>query len=141
MIELEIRTRAHSELVDLTAQVQKVVAESGIQEGICHIFAPHTTAGLTLNENWDPTVRDDLVQALEAMAPEIPYRHTEGNSPSHLKATLVGTHATLFVNRGRLVLGSWQGIFLAEFDGPRHRQVLIKVVPDPEGTWLHGKAG
>lgn len=134
MIELEIRTHAQSELVDLTAQIQKVVAESGVQEGICHIFAPHTTAGLTLNENWDPTVRSDLVQALQAMVPDISYRHSEGNAPSHLRATLVGAHATLFVSRGRLMLGSWQGILLAEFDGPRRRRVWIKVVPDPEGT-------
>jgi secondary thiamine-phosphate synthase enzyme len=129
-VELQVRTRAHSELSDITSQVQQVVIESGVQEGTCYVFVPHTTAGLTLNENWDPDVRGDLVRALAAMVPNVPFRHGEGNSPAHLMSTLVGSSETLLVSRGRLVLGSWQGIYLAEFDGPRRRRVLVKIVPD-----------
>jgi secondary thiamine-phosphate synthase enzyme len=129
-VELQVRTRAHSELSDITSQVQQVVIESGVQEGTCYVFVPHTTAGLTLNENWDPNVRGDLVRALAAMVPNVPFRHGEGNSPAHLMSTLVGSSETLLVSRGRLVLGSWQGIYLAEFDGPRRRRVLVKIVPD-----------
>jgi secondary thiamine-phosphate synthase enzyme len=129
-VELEVRTRAHSELSDITSQVQQIVIKSGIQEGMCHVFVPHTTAGLTLNENWDPDVRGDLVRALAAMVPNVSFHHGEGNSPAHLMSTLVGSSETLLVSGGRLVLGSWQGIYLAEFDGPRRRRVLVKVVPD-----------
>jgi secondary thiamine-phosphate synthase enzyme len=129
-VELQVRTRAHSELSDITSQVQQVVTQNGVQEGVCHVFVPHTTAGLTLNENWDPDVRGDLVRAMEAMVPNVPFRHGEGNSPAHLMSTLVGSNETLLVSGGRLVLGSWQGIYLAEFDGPRRRRVLVKVMPD-----------
>jgi secondary thiamine-phosphate synthase enzyme len=133
MIEqLDIRTQAHSELQDLTALIQRTVAESGVREGVCHVFVPHTTAGLTLNENWDPDVRGDLIRALAAMVPEVPFRHGEGNSPAHLLSTLVGTSETLLVSNGQLVLGRWQGIYLAEFDGPRRRRVLLRIVPGPE---------
>jgi secondary thiamine-phosphate synthase enzyme len=130
IVQVEVQTRAHSELQDITAQVQRVVDERGVQEGVCHIFVPHTTAGLTLNENWDPDVRGDLVRALAAMVPDVPYRHREGNSPAHLMATLLGNSETLLVQGGRLALGSWQGVYLAEFDGPRQRRVLVKLVPD-----------
>jgi len=128
IVQLDVRTRAHSELQDITAQVQQVLADSGAREGLCHLFVPHTTAGLTLNENWDRDVRGDLVRALEAMIPDVPYHHGEGNSPAHLMSTLVGASETLLVSEGRLVLGSWQGIYLAEFDGPRQRRVLVKMV-------------
>ena len=129
--ELEVQTRSHSELRDVTAEVQKVVSDSGVSEGLCHIFVPHTTAGLTLNENWDPDVRGDLVRALEAMVPNVSFRHGEGNSPAHLLSSLLGASQTLFVRGSKLVLGSWQGIYLAEFDGPRRRRVLVKVLADP----------
>ncbi len=129
--ELEVQTRSHSELRDVTAEVQKVVSDSGVSDGLCHIFVPHTTAGLTLNENWDPDVRGDLVRALEAMVPNVTFRHGEGNSPAHLLSSLLGASQTLFVSSGKLVLGSWQGVYLAEFDGPRRRRVLVKVLPDP----------
>ena len=131
IVQLDVRTRAHSELQDITASVQRVVAESGVQEGVCHLFVPHTTAGLTLNENWDPDVRSDLVRALAEMVPDVPYNHGEGNSPAHLMSTLVGASETLLVSDRRLALGSWQGIYLAEFDGPRRRRVLVKILPDP----------
>jgi len=126
---LQVRTMAHSELRDITSRVQEAVVQSGVQEGLCHLFVPHTTAGLTLNENWDPDVRGDLVRALAALVPDVPYRHGEGNSPAHLMSTLVGASETLLVSSGQLVLGSWQGVYLAEFDGPRRRRVLVQVIP------------
>ena len=129
--ELEVQTRSHSELRDVTAEVQKVVSDSGVSDGLCHIFVPHTTAGLTLNENWDPDVRGDLVRALEAMVPNVSFRPGQVNSPAHLLSSLLGASQTLFVRGGKLVLGSWQGIYLAEFDGPRRRRVLVKVLADP----------
>jgi secondary thiamine-phosphate synthase enzyme len=132
IVQLDIRTRAHSELQDVTSQVQRAVADSGVQDGVSYVFVPHTTAGLTLNENWDPDVQGDLVRAMAAMVPDVPYHHGEGNSPAHLMSTLVGATETLLVSGGRLVLGSWQGVYLAEFDGPRHRRVLVKILPDPE---------
>ena len=130
MIEqIEVPTQAQSELRDITSLVQQVIGESGIQEGVCHLFVPHTTAGITLNENWDPDVRDDLARALAAMVPELRFRHGEGNSPAHLLATLVGASETLLIEGGRLLLGSWQGVYLAEFDGPRRRRVLMRILP------------
>ena len=125
--EIEVRTRARNDFQDITSEVQQVVTGSGVQEGICHLFVPHTTAALTLNENWDPDVRGDLVRAVVALIPDVPYRHSEGNSPAHLMSTLVGASETLLVRGGRLVLGSWQGVYLAEFDGPRRRRVLQRV--------------
>lgn len=132
MVELEIRTQSHSELRDITSQIQQALSDQDVEDGVCHLFVPHTTAGLTLNENWDPDVRGDLVRALQALVPDVPFRHGEGNSPAHLLSTLVGTSQTLLVQGGHLVLGSWQGIYLAEFDGPRRRRVLVKIVADPD---------
>ena len=109
--------------------MQTAVNRSGVQEGICFIFCPHTTASLTLNENWDPDVQHDIGVGLDAIAPPRPeYRHGEGNSPAHLKCSLVSASQFVPVAGGKLVLGTWQGIFLAEFDGPRRRKVLVKVV-------------
>ena len=126
--QIEVRTRSHDELVDITDQVQKVVSQSGIKTGLCHVFVPHTTAGLTLNENWDPAVRRDMLMALGKMVPwDDDYQHGEGNSAAHVKASLMGFSHTLLVEDGRLVLGSWQGVYLAEFDGPRRRRVLVDV--------------
>ena len=130
MVELQVTTQSHSELRDITSQIQQTVSDQGIQDGVCHIFVPHTTAGLTLNENWDPDVRGDLVRALEALVPDVRYHHSEGNSPAHLLSTLAGASQTLLVQAGKLLLGSWQGVYLAEFDGPRRRRVLIKIVAD-----------
>ena len=126
--EIEIRTRARNEFQDITSHVQQAVTRSGVQEGVCHLFVPHTTAALTLNENWDPDVRGDLVRAVEALIPDVPYRHSEGNSPAHLMSTMVGASETLLVRGGRPVLGSWQGVYLAEFDGPRRRRVLLRIM-------------
>jgi secondary thiamine-phosphate synthase enzyme len=128
IVELQVRTHARSELQDITSQAQRAIDDSGVEEGICHVFVPHTTAALTLNENWDPDVRGDLVRALAAMVPDVPYHHGEGNSPAHLMSTLVGASEALLVSEGRLLLGSWQGLYLAEFDGPRRRRVLLSIV-------------
>jgi secondary thiamine-phosphate synthase enzyme len=131
LAQLEINTRSAAELVDITAVVQRTVAEKGMQSGVCHVFVPHTTAGLTLNENWDPSVRGDILMELDKIVPwGDNYRHAEGNSAAHIKASLMGFSQTLLVEDGRLVLGTWQGIYLAEFDGPRRRRVLVKLVSD-----------
>lgn len=131
MVELEIRTQSHAELHDITSQVQQAVSDQGLEDGLCHVFVPHTTAGVTLNENWDPDVRGDIVRALEALVPDVPFHHGEGNSPAHLLSALVGAGQTLLVHGGKLVLGNWQGIYLCEFDGPRRRRVVVKTVADP----------
>jgi len=129
--QLEINTKSAAELVDVTAEVQRAVREQGMQSGVCHVFVPHTTAGLTLNENWDPDVRADILMELDKIVPwRDNYRHAEGNSAAHIKASLMGASQTILVEGGRLVLGTWQGIFLAEFDGPRRRRVLVKLVGD-----------
>ncbi|HEC34751.1 MAG TPA: YjbQ family protein [Chloroflexi bacterium] len=129
MEQIEIPTRARQEFYDVTAQVQAVVERSGATEGLCHLFCPHTTAGLTLNENWDPSVRHDLGLVFDNLVPQRPdFRHSEGNSPAHAKTSLVGSSLTLLISNRRLVLGSWQGIYLVEFDGPRRRRVLVKVI-------------
>jgi secondary thiamine-phosphate synthase enzyme len=127
--QLGVNTRSAAELVDITAAVQQAVREQGGQSGVCHVFVPHTTAGLTLNENWDPSVRADMLMELDKIVPwNDNYRHSEGNSAAHIKASLMGSSQTILVDEGRLVLGTWQGIYLAEFDGPRRRRVLVKLV-------------
>jgi secondary thiamine-phosphate synthase enzyme len=129
MITLEVSTQARTELADITAQLAQAVKQSGISEGVCHIFVPHTTAGITLNENWDPTVRQDILVTLNDNVPPDPrHRHSEGNSPAHIKATLCGASSTVFVSGGQLQLGTWQGVYLAEFDGPRRRRVWVKLL-------------
>ncbi len=129
--QLEINTTSAAELVDITAKVQRTVREQGMQSGVCHVFVPHTTAGLTLNENWDPSVRADMLMELDKIVPwHDDYRHGEGNSAAHIKASLMGFSQTLLVEDGRLVLGTWQGVYLAEFDGPRRRRVLVKLLSD-----------
>ena len=131
MIPLQIRTSGRQSFEVITQQVQQIVSESGVQEGLCHLFCLHTTAGLVINENWDPSVQHDIGLVLDELAPQRrDFQHREGNSPAHIKSSLVGASQTLFVSGGRLVLGSWQGIYLAEFDGPRTRKVLVKVVAE-----------
>jgi secondary thiamine-phosphate synthase enzyme len=125
---IDVRTGGKTELVDLTARVQEVVRASGVTEGLCHVFVPHTTAGVTINENADPSVKADILMVLNKVISDTePYRHAEGNSPAHMKASLMGPQLTVVVNGGRLLLGTWQGIFFCEFDGPRSRRVHIKV--------------
>jgi secondary thiamine-phosphate synthase enzyme len=126
---IEIKTGARQEFVDLTADVERIVAASGVASGVCVITAPHTTAGITVNENADPDVRADLAVTLRRVVPDaLPYAHVEGNSPAHVKAALVGSSATLIVEGGKLQLGTWQGIFFCEFDGPRARQAWVQVL-------------
>jgi secondary thiamine-phosphate synthase enzyme len=126
---IEIRTRAKEEFVDLTADVGRVVAASGVASGVCVVAVPHTTAGITVNENADPDVRADLLMTLRRIVPNaLPYAHAEGNSPAHVKAALVGSSVSLIVEDGRLQLGTWQGIFFCEFDGPRTRKVWVQVI-------------
>jgi secondary thiamine-phosphate synthase enzyme len=129
MNTIEIRTRAREEFVDLTAEVGRIVAASGLTSGVCVVTVPHTTAGVTVNENADPDVRADLAMVLRKIVPDtFPYTHGEGNSPAHVKAALVGSSVTLIVEGGRLKLGTWQGVFFCEFDGPRTRQAWVQVV-------------
>lgn len=125
---VNVRTESTQQMVDITATVRQVVRESGITRGTCMIFIPHTTAAVTVNENADPDVRRDIINILEAMAPSKgKYLHNEGNAHAHAKATLVGPSVSVFVESGQLVLGTWQAIFLCEFDGPRTRNVLIRI--------------
>ena len=131
MEKLQIRTTQRQEFVDITAQIAALVRQKGVESGLCHLFCPHTTAALTFNENWDPDVRRDLSLAFDAIAPPHPnFRHAEGNSPAHVKTSMMGSDHTLFVAEGQLVLGRWQGVYLAEFDGPRTRTVYIKLRAD-----------
>ncbi len=124
-----VATSAHMEFVDITGQVQDAVATSGVTDGVCFVCNPHTTAGLTINEGADPAVQDDLIGVLGRIVPrEYPYRHMEGNSPSHMMATLTGSSVTVFIESGRLVLGTWQRIFFCEYDGPRNRRVRWKIL-------------
>jgi secondary thiamine-phosphate synthase enzyme len=128
---LNVRTSHRAELLDITGRVQAAVSESGVQSGECIVFVPHTTAGVTINENADPTVQQDVLAHLAKLVPaDGGFRHAEGNSDAHIKAGLLGFSTTVLVEGGRLVLGTWQGIYLAEFDGPRSRRVLVKVRPD-----------
>lgn len=126
---LEIATRSRAQMVDVTREVERIVSESGVEEGFCHIYVPHTTAGIAINENADPSVAQDILAVLEKIAPRGgSYRHLEGNADSHVKASIVGSSETVLIEGGRLVLGTWQGLFLCEFDGPRRRRLLVKVV-------------
>lgn len=126
---LTITTRARSEMVEITSLVREAVQQSGAREGLCCLFVPHTTAGITINENADPNVARDLLAQWEKIAPtDGNYLHQEGNAPAHVKASLVGSSEVLLVERGDLVLGTWQGIFLCEFDGPRQRTVMVKTM-------------
>ena len=127
----QVRTSTQTEFIDVTRSVQEAVKKTGVEDGICIIFVPHTTAAVTINENADPSVVQDIIMELNKIVPiKDQYRHMEGNSPSHIKASLVGCSQIVFVESGKLVLGTWQGIFFCEFDGPRNRKVQVKVISD-----------
>lgn len=129
MNEFPVRTRGRDELVDITNEVQAVVTDSGVQEGMCFVYVPHTTAGVTINEGADPAVRRDIVMELDRIVPhEHGYSHMEGNSAAHIKTALVGSSESIMVSGGSLVLGTWQAIYFCEFDGPRTRRVQVRVV-------------
>jgi secondary thiamine-phosphate synthase enzyme len=128
---ISISTRDRVEFQDVTGRVAEIVRSSGVQSGICHVFVPHTTAAVTINEHADPDVVEDIAAKLDALVPRHDkYRHTEGNSPAHIKASLIGSSEAVFIEDGRLVLGTWQGIFFCEFDGPRQRSLMVKVAGD-----------
>ena len=129
-VTISIKTSHHEQFVDITMQVQQKVTEIGATDGICTIFSPHTTAGLTINEHADPAVARDIISFLhEAVPAERAWTHAEGNSPAHVKASLLGSSVAVIVERGRLHLGTWQGIFFCEFDGPRSRRVWLTFTP------------
>jgi secondary thiamine-phosphate synthase enzyme len=130
MLSFSLQTRQRQEMVDITPTVRRLVQQQGIQEGLCVVYCPHTTAAVTVNENADPDVVHDLLLALARLVPQrqADFRHSEGNSDSHIKASLVGPSVTLLVSAGELVLGRWQGVFFCEFDGPRQRTVQVQVL-------------
>jgi secondary thiamine-phosphate synthase enzyme len=126
---LVIKTAKSTELIDITASVQELLAKHGPMDGVCYVYVPHTTAGVTINENADPSVQNDILMVLnKIIRADEPYRHAEGNSPAHIKATLTGSSVTVLVESGRLVLGTWQGIYFCEYDGPRQRRVQVKFI-------------
>lgn len=128
---LKIKTTRPQEFIDITRQVENVVRERGVVSGIAMVYVPHTTAGITVNENGDPDVVSDILTSLEETFPEKgAYRHFEGNSHAHIKASLMGSSVTMIIEEGRLKLGRWQGLYFCEFDGPRSRTVFVKVVSD-----------
>ena len=131
MTHLTVKTSARFEMIDITGRVAAVVRESGIKQGTCHVFVPHTTAAVTINENADPDVPRDILAALDRIVPlSEGYRHAEGNSAAHIKASLFGASLNVLIDDGALVLGTWQSLFLCEFDGPRTRKVLVKLSGD-----------
>ena len=125
----QVKTSARTEFIDITPSVGEAVRKTGVKEGICFVFVPHTTAAITINENADPSVTQDILTEIGKIVPSHDrYRHLEGNSPAHIKASLLGFSETVFIEAGKLVLGTWQGIFFCEFDGPRTRKVHVKVL-------------
>ncbi len=127
-ITINVKTRSRIEMVDMTSLVQKEVLKSGISDGVCMVYVPHTTAAVTINEGADPSVCQDILTKLtDLVPPDAGYQHMEGNSDSHIKASMVGNSVSVIVENGRLVLGTWQKIFFCEFDGPRSRKAYIKV--------------
>jgi secondary thiamine-phosphate synthase enzyme len=129
--KIRIRTTKRIELVDITGEISGAVSKSRVKDGICFVFCPHTTAGLTINENADPSVRKDIINALNKIVPANDnYAHTEGNADSHIKSSLLGSSLTIFIEDDRLCLGSWQGIYFCESDGPRLREVWVKVLKE-----------
>jgi secondary thiamine-phosphate synthase enzyme len=128
---IHLKTSRRTQMLDITSEVQRIVTALGIRVGTCFFYVPHTTAGILINEHVDPDVAADVEGALDRLVPMSgPYRHVEGNSDSHVKTTLTGVSEFVFVEEGKLTLGRWQGIFFAEYDGPRERKVYVKVLPD-----------
>ena len=132
METLLVKTDRRTQLVDVTERVQRAVTQAHVSSGVCYIYVPHTTAAVLINEHADPDVAMDVEATLDRLVPRTgAYRHSEGNSDSHVKAALVGASQVVFVEGGKLALGRWQGIFFCEFDGPRERKILVKVSADP----------
>ena len=128
-MDIPVKTHSRTELVDITGEVQAAVREAGIRDGICMIYVPHTTAAVTINENADPTVKADILKVINKIIPwDDGYRHLEGNSAAHIKSSLVGASELIAISGGKLKLGTWQGIFFCEFDGPRRRKVHLHFI-------------
>lgn len=128
---ITVKSKARTEFIDITSDIQKVIDNEGIKNGICFLFVPHTTAGITINEGADPSVQRDIQALLSRLAPQdLNYQHREGNADAHIKSTLVGVNKFVFIEEGRLLLGTWQAIYFCEFDGPRHRRVTVKLLSD-----------
>jgi secondary thiamine-phosphate synthase enzyme len=128
---LSVKTSARTELIDITSKIAERVKESGVTDGRCMLYVPHTTAAVTINESADPSVKDDILMVLNQMVPwDANYQHMEGNSPAHVKSTIVGASEMVAIENGSLVLGTWQGIFFCEFDGPRTRKVHVRITAE-----------
>ena len=126
---LDVKTTQRVELIDITSRVSDLILKSAVKNGLCSLFVPHTTAGITINENADPSVKVDIINKFNSLIPANDnYTHIEGNSDSHIKSTIVGQTTNLIIDNSRIVLGTWQGIFFCEFDGPRNRKVYIKLI-------------
>ncbi|MBI1738562.1 MAG: YjbQ family protein [Acidobacteria bacterium] len=128
---LQVKTARRTELLDITREVQRAIRGSGVKSGVCHLYVPHTTAGITINENADPDVPRDIEAAMDRLVPKDgPYKHYEGNADAHIKSTLTGVSLSVEIEGGELQLGRWQGIFFCEYDGPRQREVHVRIVRD-----------
>ena len=129
MVEFSVRTTRHSEIVDITEQVEEIIEASGVKDGICIVYIPHTTAAVTINENADPSVKTDILNYLNKIVPwNGNYTHMEGNAAAHIKASIIGSDRAIIIKNGRLVLGTWQGVYFCEFDGPRSRRVFVEII-------------
>ncbi len=128
---LNVHSTRREEMIDITSDVVRVITKSDVKNGMCHLYVPHTTAGITINEDADPSVKADIIDRLRKLVPYGEnYRHLEGNADAHIKSTLVGISLFVFIENGRLMLGRWQGIFFCEFDGPRNREVYVKILKE-----------
>jgi len=128
---LSVKTRERTELIDITSNIDQLIQKSGTDQGLCMVYVPHTTAAVTINESADPSVKSDILMVLNQIIPwEENYRHLEGNSPAHIKSTLVGSSELIAIENRRLILGTWQGIFFCEFDGPRTRKVDVRIIEE-----------
>ncbi|MEI7475059.1 MAG: secondary thiamine-phosphate synthase enzyme YjbQ [bacterium] len=129
MEKINIKSKKKNELIEITSELKTFIESKNIKEGICVIFCPHTTAGITINEAFDPSVKTDIIYSMNKISPDYPeFRHAEGNSDAHVKSSLFGPSLTLIISEGKLALGTWQGIYFTEFDGPRSREVWIKII-------------
>lgn len=129
--KISVKTNNRIELIDITDKIQSAVSKSKVKDGICFVFCPHTTAGLTINENADPSVRRDIINVLNKLVPaNAGYAHAEGNADSHVKSSLLGSSLTIFIEDGQLSLGTWQGVYFCEGDGPRSREAWVKIIKE-----------
>ena len=129
MDKIQVKTNSRAEFIDITSNISKIVHKRGIKEGVCYVYVPHTTAAVTINENADPSVPKDILNELNKIVPwDDHYTHMEGNAAAHIKSTIVGSSVYIPISDGKLALGTWQGIFFCEFDGPRHREVFVQTI-------------